>query len=88
MTDHTEDRDDDGDREEGVGDQEGLVEDLHHFAADLGVCNDEGVVFRAEDRFELLARGVAGDRILEERFTMPHLRMRAANAPALRLSSA
>jgi ferredoxin len=34
-------------------------------------------------RAALVARGVAANRILEERFTMPHLRTRATNAAAL-----
>ena len=46
-------------REERVGDEEGLIEDLHHLAADLAVGDGEGVVLRAEHRFELAARGVA-----------------------------
>jgi hypothetical protein len=49
----------------GVGDEEGLVENLHHFAADFAVGDGEGVVLRAEDRFELFSRGVAGDSGLE-----------------------
>jgi ferredoxin len=49
--------------------------------ASFYLCGPEPMM-RAS-RAALVARGVASDRILEERFTMPHLRVRAANAAAV-----
>ncbi len=69
----------------------GMLEE-HVVRAELDACDlDERASFylcgpepmMRASRAALVARGVAGDRILEERFTMPHLRTRAANAPAM-----